>query len=101
MTDKIQDLQDLMSLSRKMLEKAREKSWDDVIVLEAERSKQIRLFFLERVQQEHVAAVKAAAELMISMDNEITELGELKRLDLAQALQNLGQGKKAVKAYTS
>ncbi|NOU22546.1 MAG: flagellar protein FliT [Methyloglobulus sp.] len=101
MTDKIQDLQDLMSLSRKMLEKAREKSWDDVIVLEAERSKQLRLFFLERVQQEHVAAVKAAAELMISMDNEITELGELKRLDLAQALQNLGQGKKAVKAYTS
>jgi hypothetical protein len=35
------------------------------------------------------------------MDRDIMALGALKRFDLAQALQTMDQGKKAVKAYTS
>ena len=45
MKDKAQNLQQLISLSRTMLGKAREESWGDVFVLEAERSELIRLFF--------------------------------------------------------
>jgi predicted TPR repeat methyltransferase len=101
MADKAQDLQDLISLSRAMLEKAREKSWDDVVVLEAERSELIRLFFLGPVQQEYAEAVADGIQLMISIDNDIMELGALKRFDLAQTLKNMEQGKKAVKAYTA
>lgn len=84
-----------------MLEKAREESWDGVFVLEAERSELIRLFFLEPVQQEYAEAVAAGIQSMIAINHDIIALGALKRLDLAQTLQAMDQGKKAVKAYTS
>jgi hypothetical protein len=101
MSDKVQDLQQIMAISRTMLEKAREESWDDVFVLEAERSELIRLFFSEPVQQEYAEAVAAGIQSIMVTDRDITALGALKRLDLAQTLQAMDQGKKAVKAYTS
>jgi hypothetical protein len=101
MADKAQNIQQLISLSRAMLGKAREESWDDVIALEAERSDLIRLFFLGPVQQRYVVAVASGIQAMMAIDNDIMELGALKKFDLAQTLQSMGQGKKAVKAYTS
>jgi hypothetical protein len=101
MTDKTQDLQQLISLSRTMQEKARDESWDDVFVLEAERSELIRLFFLEPVQQAYADAVAAGIRSIMEIDQDIMALGALKRFDLAQTLQTLDQGKKAVKAYTA
>lgn len=101
MTDKTEDLQQLISLSRIMLEKAREESWDDVFALEEERSELIRLFFLEPVQQGDADAVAAGIQAIMAIDRNIMALGSLKRLDLAQILQTMEQGKKAVKAYTS
>ena len=101
MSDKAQDLRQVMAISRTMLEKAREESWDDVFVLEAERSELIRLFFSEPVQQEYAEAVAAGIQSIMVIDRDIMALGALKRLDLAQTLQAMDQGKKAVKAYTS
>ena len=101
MTDKAQDLQQLLSLSRAMLEKAREESWDEVFVLETERNELIRLFFSEPVQQADAEAVAAGIQAIMAIDRDIMALGALKRLDLAQTLQAMEQGKKAVKAYTS
>ena len=101
MTDKAQALQQLISLSRTMLEKAREESWDDVFGLEAERSELIRLFFLEPVQQAYADAVAAGIQAMLAIDRDLMALGVLKRFALAQTLQTMDQGKKAVKAYTS
>jgi len=101
MSDKVQDLRQVMAISRTMLEKAREESWDDVFVLEAERSELIRLFFSEPVQQEYAEAVAAGIQSIMVIDRDIMALGALKRLDLAQTLQAMDQGKKAVKAYTS
>jgi Flagellar protein FliT len=98
MTDKAIDLQQLIALSRTMLEKAREESWDDVFVLETERSELIRLFFSEPVRQEYADTVADGIQTIMAMDRDIMALGALKKLDLAQALD---QGKKAVKAYTS
>ena len=101
MTDKAQDLQQLISLSRAMLEKAREESWDEVFVLEATRSKLIRLFFLEPIRQADANAVAAGIKSIMAIDQDTMALGALKRFDLAQTLQTMDQGKKAVKAYTS
>jgi hypothetical protein len=101
MTDKAQDLQQLISLSRAMLEKAREESWDEVFVLEATRSKLIRLFFLEPIRQADADTVAVGIQSMMAIDRDIMALGALKRFDLAQTLQTMDQGKKAVKAYTS
>jgi len=101
MKDKAQDLQQLISLSRAMLEKAREESWDEVFVLEATRSKLIGLFFLEPIRQADANAVAAGIKSIMAIDQDTMALGALKRFDLAQTLQTMDQGKKAVKAYTS
>ena len=101
MTNKAHELQQLISLSRTMLEKAREEFWDGVFVLEAERSELIRLFFLEPVQQDHAEAVAAGIQSMMAINRDIIALGMLKKLDLAQTMQKMDQGKKAVKAYTT
>jgi len=84
-----------------MQERARDELWDDVFVLEAERRELIRRFFLEPVQPEYTTAVAAGIQSIMAIDRDIMALGELKRLDLAQILQTMDQGKKAVKAYTS
>jgi hypothetical protein len=101
MTDKIQDFQQLISLSRTMQEKAREESWDDVFVLEAERSELIRLFFLEPLQPIYADAVAAGIRSIMEIDQDTMALGALKRFEFAQILQTMDQGKKAVKAYTA
>jgi hypothetical protein len=101
MTDQAQDLDQLISLSRTMLEKAREESWDDVVILEAKRNELIKLFFIEPIEPTNADTVAGGIQSMISINTDIIALGELKRFDLTQALQNLDQGKKAVKAYTS
>ena len=101
MKDKAIDFRQLISFSQTMLEKAREGSWDEVFVLEATRSKLIRLFFLEPIRQADANAVAAGIKSIMAIDQDTMALGALKRFDLAQTLQTMGQGKKAVKAYTS
>ena len=101
MTDNTQNLQQLISLSRAMLEKAQGESWDDVFVLEAERSTLIRLFFLEPIQTMYADAVAAGIRTIMEIDQNTMALGALKRFEFAQILQTMDQGKKAVKAYTA
>jgi hypothetical protein len=101
MTDQAQDIQQLVALSRTMLEKAREDSWDDVVDLEAERSGLIEAFFLEPVQQEYAETVEAGIRSIIAIDIDIMELGAQKKIDLVGILQKMDQGKKAVLAYGS
>lgn len=101
MKDKSEDLQQLISVSQTMLEKALEKSWDEVCVLEAERGELIRLFFLEPVQQDYAEAVAAGIQSILAIDKDLIELGALNRLEIAQTLQDMDHGKKAIRAYTS
>jgi hypothetical protein len=95
----IEDVQYLIALSQTMLKNAREEAWNDVFVLEAERRELIRLFFLEPVQQAYAVEVAAGIQAIIAIDRDLLALGTLKKLELAQILHNMDQGKKAVKAY--
>jgi hypothetical protein len=101
MTDKIDDLQRLISMSRTMLEKAREGAWDRVHVQEAERSELILRFFSEPVQHEYAEAVADGVKTIIAINRDILALGASSRNSLAQTLQNIDQGKKAIKAYAT
>ena len=101
MTDKAQDLQQLISLSGTMLEKAREEAWDEVFIMEMERSELLRLFFLEPVEQAYTDTVAVGIQSIMAINSDLVALGMLKRFELAQTLQTMDQGKKAVKAYTS
>ena len=56
---------------------------------------------MEPVQQDEAEAVAAGIQSLLAIDRDIMALGALTKLDLGQTLQQLDQGKKAVKAYTS
>ena len=101
MKDKTQDLQQLISLSRTMLEKAREELWDEVFIMEMERSELLRLFFLEPDEQAYTDTIADGIQAIMAINSDLVALGMLKRFELAQTLQTMDQGKKAVKAYTS
>ncbi|MDD5579367.1 MAG: flagellar protein FliT [Methylobacter sp.] len=101
MTDKITDLQQLVSLSREMLEKAESESWDELFVLEEKRRALLGLFFSVPVQQEYAGEVSEGIQSIMAIDRNIMELGLGKKLELEQALHQIDQGKKAVKAYNS
>jgi Flagellar protein FliT len=100
MTENTQELIQLITLSQLMLGKAREELWEDVVTLEVQRRELLKLFFSEAIQQEYSESVAAGIELILSIDSDLTELGALKRFDIAQALKAMDQDKTAINAYT-
>ncbi|TAL45932.1 MAG: flagellar protein FliT [Methylovulum sp.] len=102
MTDKANELQQLIAMSRIMLDKAKDESWDEVFVLEEKRRELIGAFFSEPAQPAaYSKIVSDGIQAIMAIDNDIMALGASKRLALAEELQKVDQGKKAVKAYTS
>ncbi len=101
MNDKSDDLQKLISLSRAMLKQAESASWDEVAKLEADRRELFETFFLTPVQAELNHTVSEGIRSIIAMDQDIMTLGITEKLELEQALRQIEQGKKAVKAYSS
>lgn len=101
MKNKAHALQQLLSLSQTMLEKAQGEYWEEVVVLEAARSELISLFFLEPIPEAAAQSVADGIQSILATDHAIAALAVLKKQDLAQTLQTMGQGKKALKAYTS
>lgn len=101
MNDNSAGLQQLISITRKMLEQAQSASWDEVSKLEAERSELLRVFFMAPIQDEFVVTVSEGIRLMIAFDEDIMELGRAEKHALEQILRQIDQGKKAIKAYDS
>jgi len=102
MADKANELQQLIAMSRTMLDKAKEESWDEVFVLEEKRRELIGAFFSEPAQPAaYSEIVSDGIQAIMAIDHDIMALGAAKRLALAEELQKVDQGKKAVKAYTS
>lgn len=100
MSDRITGLQQLIALTRTMLEKAQSSAWDEVIELEAKRRDLIVAFFLTPIRPELAPAVAEGIQLILAVDREIAKLGLAEKLDAGQALRQMEQGRKAVKAYS-
>lgn len=100
MSERAESIQQLILLSQNILTKAKNQDWEEVITLEQERNQLFKDFFLEPVQLADVAMVAAGIEEIMSIDRDIMDLGIMKKLDLADVLHTLDQGKKAVKAYS-
>jgi hypothetical protein len=100
MSDRINDLQQLVALTRTMLEKAQSSAWDEVIELEAKRRDLISAFFLTPIQTESAPTVAEGIQLILAMDRDTAKLGQTEKLDAGQALRQMEQGRKAVKAYS-
>lgn len=101
MTNKAHNLQQLITLSDTMLEKAREQAWDELFELEQQRREAMQKFFLHGVAAADARVVAAGIELIMARDRDLMDLAKATRDKLVQTLQKMDQGKKAVKAYTS
>lgn len=101
MSEHSPDFSQLLSLSEAMLRKAKDGLWDEVMALETERYSLIKIFFSGPVMPGDAEAVADGIRTILAIDKELMEMGAVKRFDLLQALQEMDQGKKAVKAYTS
>jgi hypothetical protein len=101
MNDNSAGLQQLISITREMLEQAQSASWDEVSKLEAERRELLRMFFMAPIQDEFVGTVSEGIRSIIAFDEDIMELGRTEKHALEQVLRQIDQGKKAIKAYDS
>ncbi len=101
MGNTVDELQKLVAFSQAMLTKAHAEEWDDVVALEVERRELIKQFFSEPVDQAQAEVVASGIKAILAIDEKLMELGALRRFDILQILQDMDQGKKAVKAYTS
>ncbi|MGR8999897.1 MAG: flagellar protein FliT [Gammaproteobacteria bacterium] len=101
MTSKLSDLQDLITLSRVLLEKAGAQAWDEVADLQSQREEQLNRFFSDPVKPDQADAVSAGIQAIMAINQELMVLASQAKAELGDALLKLDQGKKAVKAYTS
>ncbi len=101
MNDEIK-IENLIELTQKMLEQAKSGLWEDVIATENERRNFLDKFLSDQAKLvDNAAAISVGIQTIIELDKEVMALGVDKKEELALILQNLGQGKKAVKAYSA
>jgi len=94
-------IENLIQLTQSMLDKAELGIWEDVIALENERSVLMHTYFSqEKKYFDDVVVIREGIEVIQLMDEKLMQLGQLQKKELSQALQELGQGKKAVNAYS-
>jgi len=94
-------IENLIQLTQSMLDKAELGIWEDVIALENERSELMNAYFSQEKEYfDDVLAIRVGIEAIQLIDGQLMQLGHKQKKELSQALQELGQGKKAVNAYS-
>jgi len=100
-TERELKIENLIQLTQSMLDKAELGIWEDVIALENERSELMNAYFSqEKKYFDDVTAIRVGIETIQLIDEQLMQLGRQQKKELSQALQELGQGKKAVNAYS-
>ena len=94
-------LDQILRLTQGMLENAQEGIWEDVIEIEIERRKLLELLLTKPVDKASVEMVSKGLKGIMECDKKIMELGSAKQEALADGLNKMDRGKKAVKAYTN
>ena len=83
-----------------MLEQAQSDNWEEVSLLEQERQVLLEAYFKKDAQRlDDELAIQVGIETMRELNRQIDVLGLQKKEELAGSLQEINQGKKAVKAY--
>lgn len=99
MTNRLHDLEAILSLTEFMLGKARAGEWDDVPALERERRACLEAVLAEPVTPEQAGAFRSRLERILELDGELTALAVALRDESAAQLQQIRQGERARAAY--
>ena len=101
MNDELAGLEQILTISHKMLEEAQATCWEEVSRLEASRRELLETFFSMPVKIDFKLRVADGVKSILAIDQTIMELGLTEKLELEQVLLQIEHGKKAVKAYNS
>jgi len=101
MNDRYAQLGLIEALTEKMLLNARQRQWDVVGKIEAERSKLIYSFFETAPTVEEAEYVAGFIRNVLVADKEIITLGSNEQKGMLQSSQEISRGKQASLAYTA
>lgn len=92
--------QQLLDLTSRMLQRAREGEWDELSVMAGERQHALEHFFTEPVEADYAATVEAGITTISRIDDEITALTISAHGTISQEQNMLHKRQLASRAYT-
>jgi hypothetical protein len=101
MNDRSVNIEQLLLLSRTMLDLAKSGLWDEVVALQTERIELFSQLFRTPPLSKQASSVIEGIKVILTLDKELIALGVEEKEQLQDVLLHIEQGKKAVKAYVS
>ncbi len=89
----------IMSLSRDMLDGAREREWDNVRKMQAQRLELLHRYFTTSPTPAELERISPEVRELLEMDEEVMKLGRQAQQQLAAGIKVLRSGKSARRAY--
>lgn len=93
------ELEQLLQLSRDLLEQARADEWDTVVEMEQQRSPRLHAYFESRSAGRLPEADRERVREIIELDRQVAQLAQARQNRIASDLKELKRGQSAVAAY--
>lgn len=98
--ERLQRWRAIVGMSRELLELARASEWSEMSEKQRRRQQEIEAFFQGPVPAEIADEVERGIREILEYDDEVMDLGKAGRDELDEAIQTLGQRRRAQSAYT-
>lgn len=98
-TDRRAALDQIVALSREMLNAANRQEWDELVMLEARRQPLVHEFFGSAVTDDEAAVVAAGIREILELDKATMARAEEGRKEAGAVLAQLATGRRAKQAY--
>ncbi len=96
-----EQLKEIVHLSREMLERAGQLEWDKIVPLETRRKQLVMQCFRAPTPESDAAEVAAAIKEILSLNQQVTELGKQCQTQLGTEIHAHNRGRVASSAYLS
>ena len=93
--------EEILLLSRKMLEEINAEDWEAMLVLEGRRQKMLQAYFSEPVSREEAERVADGIREMLDIDQSLMQKSRKMLETISGSLKNFKNGSSAVSAYQS
>jgi hypothetical protein len=90
---------DCLSKGQDILRLAKEDDWEGVEEMEPEWGRMVQDCFSQKVSSQNIPEVRGVIKELLSVNEEVIALGQLKSQFLNEKVITFNKGKKAVKAY--
>ncbi|MCF7997691.1 MAG: flagellar protein FliT [Methylococcaceae bacterium] len=100
MTEQINVLEQLLTLTNTLLEKALQDNWEEVFMLESTQRELVELLFNDEGVNPSDDKFSQGIKELILINEQVMRLGNQQKQKLATDLHKIDQGKKALTAYS-